>query len=112
MKRMMKKLRSRAGESIGETLVALLISSLALVMLAGAIGAAARMVTRSKTAMEAYYATDKGMVERAASAGAGTGSVALSGTDGTETITGSYSVNYYQNSLGSTAVFSYAPSGD
>ena len=112
MKRMMKKLRSRAGESIGETLVALLISSLALVMLAGAIGSAARMVTRSMTAMEAYYATDKSMAERAGSSRAGTGSVTMSTAAGIDRISGSYAVNYYQNELGSTAVFSYAPSGD
>lgn len=54
-KRVIQKLRSRAGESIGETLVALLISSLALVMLAGAISAAGNMVTRSRTAMEQYH---------------------------------------------------------
>ena len=44
------RLRSRAGESIAEVLVSLLISSLALVMLAGMISAAARMVTRSREA--------------------------------------------------------------
>ena len=42
-----KKLKSAAGETIGETLVALLISSLALMMLAGAVSAATRMITRS-----------------------------------------------------------------
>lgn len=50
------KLKSRAGESIGETLVALLISALALLMLAGAISAATRVVTQSRTAMTGYYA--------------------------------------------------------
>lgn len=49
------KLRSRAGESISETLVALLISALALVMLAGAIGASSRIVTRSRTQLKKYY---------------------------------------------------------
>ena len=54
-KRIQSKLRSRVGESIGETLIALLISALALMMLAGAISSAARIVTRSKTAMDEYY---------------------------------------------------------
>ena len=49
-----KKLRSRAGETIGETLVALLISSLALLMLAGAVSAASRAVQQSKTKIEEY----------------------------------------------------------
>lgn len=55
MKRIIKKMRGKVGESIGETLVALLISSLALLMLAGAISASTRVITASKAAMQAYY---------------------------------------------------------
>lgn len=58
-----KKLRSRAGESIGETLIALLISALALLMLAGAVSSASRIVTRNKTAMEYYYGTKQAEVK-------------------------------------------------
>lgn len=47
-KRLLAKLRGRAGESIAETLIALLISALALVMLAGAISSAANIVRTSK----------------------------------------------------------------
>lgn len=54
-RRIQSKIRSRAGESIGETLIALLISALALMMLAGAISSAARIVMRNKSAMEEYY---------------------------------------------------------
>lgn len=50
------KLRSCAGESIAETLIATFIAALALVMLAGAIGSAARIINDSNTAMNAYYA--------------------------------------------------------
>ncbi len=49
------KLKSEKGETIGETLVSLLIASLALVMLAGAIASASRVITKSKKAMETYY---------------------------------------------------------
>lgn len=49
------KLKSQAGETIGETLVALLISALALTMLAGAISTAANLITKSETVMETYY---------------------------------------------------------
>ena len=59
---MLKKLRSTAGESIGETLVALLISALALVMLAGAVSSASNIITRSNDAMNDYY-RDIGMGE-------------------------------------------------
>lgn len=56
-KRIIRKCRSQAGETIGETLVALLISALALIMLAGAIGSAADIVTRNKAAMDTYFET-------------------------------------------------------
>ena len=116
MKRMIGKLRSRAGETISETLVALLISSLALVMLAGAIGAAGRMITSSKAAMMAYYSSDRDMAEHAGGAAAGGGNVALSLTggagDGAGSVSGSYDVKYYQNKVGGTEVFSYVSVGD
>ena len=44
----MKKLRSRRGESIAETLVAVLISAMAIMILAGAIITAARINTSLK----------------------------------------------------------------
>lgn len=52
---MNNKLRSNAGESISETLVALLISALAIVMLAGAIAASSRIVTSSRNKLNTYY---------------------------------------------------------
>ena len=62
-KRINMKLRSRSGETIAETLVALLISALALVMLAGAISSAARVVTQSETAMQTYYQSNNALAE-------------------------------------------------
>ena len=59
-----RKLRNNAGESIGETLIALLISALALVMLAGAISSTARMITKSDKQMGKYYAGDKKLVQQ------------------------------------------------
>ncbi len=55
MKKIRAKLASNAGESIGETLVALLIGSLALVMLAGAVSSGTRVILRSKEKIEEYY---------------------------------------------------------
>ena len=57
MKSIKTKLRNNSGESIGETLVALLISALALLMLAGAISSASKIVTQNKTSMNTYYST-------------------------------------------------------
>lgn len=55
MKKALAKLRGNAGESIGETLIALLISALALMMLAGAVSSAANIVSRNRAAITAYY---------------------------------------------------------
>lgn len=52
---MMKKLRSTSGESIAETLVAVLIAALALLMLAGTVNSSSRIITKSQTNMEKYY---------------------------------------------------------
>jgi len=52
-------LHDQLGESIGETLIALLISSLALLMLAGAISTAGRIITRNKNSMNSYYETEQ-----------------------------------------------------
>ena len=51
----LKKLKSNHGESIAEVLVALLISSLALVMLASMISTTASLTLRSKDRMTDYY---------------------------------------------------------
>lgn len=59
-----RKLKSCAGESIGETLIALLISSLALVMLAGAISTATRVIQTSKNKMDNYYLQDGNVAKR------------------------------------------------
>lgn len=68
MRRISAKLRHRAGETIAETLLALLVSSLALLMLAGAISSATRVITTAKTTMANYYTGDSAIVTRASSA--------------------------------------------
>lgn len=55
MKRIIKKLNSQAGESIAETLLAVLVAALALTMLAGMITAAVNMVKKSEDKMGDYY---------------------------------------------------------
>lgn len=51
-----RKIRNTHGESIAEVLIALLISALALLMLATMISSTMKMVTKSKEKMESYYA--------------------------------------------------------
>ena len=51
----LQKLKSQKGETIAEVLIALLISSLALVMLASMISSTERIVTSSTKKMAEYY---------------------------------------------------------
>lgn len=102
--RIRAKLRSKSGESIGETLVALLISALALVMLAGAISSAARMITLSKDKLSKYYKADKQVVEHIAPAEGDddklitTGSIQVNVQDQTGNIIQTHSgLTYYSN---------------
>ena len=64
IKKIQKKLKSKSGESLGETLVALLIAALALTMLAGAIAASARVITRSREKVKDYYEANDAVVQR------------------------------------------------
>ncbi len=59
---MNSKLKNTKGESIGETLVSLLIASLALVMLAGSISATSGMITRTRAALGRYYKANEVVV--------------------------------------------------
>ena len=105
-----KKLKSAVGETIGETLVALLISSLALMMLAGAVSAATRMITRSQTTMDAYYRANNALDARTGAPG---GSLSIALTDGATSVSlapgQASTVSYYRNDqLGNIPVIAYA----
>ena len=99
------KLRSQAGESIAETLFALLIAALALVMLAGAITTSARIITQSRNKLDAYYSaneSDSGVVKMS---GSGTrNTVQIRASD----LSQDAGIMYYQNTaFGQTPVTAY-----
>lgn len=97
---LLKKLKNSNGESISETLVALLISSLALVMLAGAMTAALRVVTTGREKIDAYY-------ESSESTTSGSGSVTLKDESRVildQTLNVTYQIN---DEFDSTPVISY-----
>lgn len=55
-----RKISNQRGETIAETLVALLISAVALVMLASMISSSSSMITRARNRLSVYYEkTDK-----------------------------------------------------
>lgn len=58
-----EKLHHNSGESIGETLIALLVGSLALMMLAGTISTSTRLITSSKTSLRDHYTANNLVAE-------------------------------------------------
>ena len=67
MKKLKKKLKSLSGETLTETLAALLIAALALTMLAGAISASSNVINKSRDRLEKYYEANEepsGVVQR------------------------------------------------
>ena len=55
MRKINDLIRNEKGESIAETLIATLIASFALILLAGMMTASVRVVTESKQTMSKYY---------------------------------------------------------
>ena len=96
-KKIKARLRSQAGETLAETLLALLVASLALVMLAGALSAAGSMIATSKRGMENYLAADAALAAH------------TNGTASTVTVGGAdYSVTLYQNTVAED-IYAYGP---
>ena len=67
MRKIRSRLQNNLGESISETLVALLISALALTLLASMISSTLRMVTQSRTKIAEYYTANNAIAAASAS---------------------------------------------
>lgn len=110
-KKTLAKLRSQSGESIAETLIALLISSLALVMLAGAVGSASRVITTSNAKMAEYYSMDNKLAEQKAEKADGSVTVSIEGNYSIKQQTDSVSYRFFLNdAFGNTPVIAYGKS--
>ncbi len=113
--RIKRKLNSRAGESISETLVSLLIASLALVMLAGTLTASSGIITKGRAKLEKYYDAneeDSGVVKMKNGDDSTSNTIAITITEPgtTNTISQSCNVNYYKNdTFSSKIVIAYKP---
>ncbi len=90
------KLRGRAGESIAETLVALLIGCVALVMLAGMISTSAHLITKSKTLMNEYYLNNDTLEKKSGST-SGELTITIKKTSAGTLPDKKYTANYYTN---------------
>lgn len=103
-----KKLKSKSGESITEVLVALLVSSLGLMILAGMISSSFRLISGSRNAVERYVDAQNELVERDDGGAEGTLRVSSDDfnrlTDDDET---DINVYYYKNDVAGRPVISY-----
>ncbi len=111
-KKVLKKLKSRGGETLAEVLIALLISALALTMLAGMVSVSGNLVLNSMDRMEEYVAAENDIVSYTASDSA-VGSITLNMTGSgdlkiTEKCDVSLPVSFYKSRvIGKVAVVSY-----
>ena len=113
-----KKLSRRAGETLTETLVALLIAAIAITMLASMIMTSTEMIQRSKKAFDAYYAQNNVLSEHPSDRGTGATAKLVSGAGDTartiqlENGSDEVAVKIYENSEApsKTPVVSYVKS--
>ena len=81
------RMRGVSGETIVETLVSILIGSLALLMLAAAIGSSSRIITQSKKTMDEHYSSESALVDGTATpvSTTATATIVVQGSGGTAT---------------------------
>ena len=106
-----KRLRSRAGETITEVLVSVLIAALGKTLLAGMISAASKMITDSKKSTETYVNAENILATQPDSVG--TDAHVTVGTDSTVTLSkklsnaGSETVYVVTYTVDNSSVVSY-----
>lgn len=109
MKQVKRKLCSPAGETISEVLIALLISTLALMILAGMISATAGVVKTSSEKMETYY-SENAKLEEIGTDKTAKLTITVSGGSATTTIT-DIDIAWYSNDTLNTVVTAYRSVG-
>lgn len=105
--RILKKLGSEQGETLAEALVAILISSLAMLMLSTAISGSFGIVKNSIEVMETYY---NGLVNLASHADAdspGTVTIRVGGAAGSSV---EVDAEFFEDAVGAKPVIAYEKS--
>ena len=107
MKNVLKrKLRSRVGESIAESLVSILIVALASILFAGMVMASRNIIDRSSNWMQDYYKAVSAINEQKSGDGVeldGNAKVKVGGTETEEPVT------TYSYTAGGVKIVSYVP---
>ena len=107
------KLKSKAGESITEVLVSLLISSLGMLILANMIAISAKLISDSRTKYENYLNSENKLVEQPIVSPGHGGDVTIVVKNSSNQLISSdfhdnpISVEYYSSEFGGKAVISY-----
>ena len=95
-RRLAKKLRSQAGETLGETLISLLIGALALLMLAGTISSSSKIITMGRKKLDSYYYSNETTVVKMEEGGQ-KADITISCPSDNAVKVQTYSVQYYIN---------------
>ena len=102
------RLGSRSGESIAETLIALLVSSIGLLMLTGMLNGSTMMIVRSRKTVGSYY-TGNNQLEMKGGDPSGTVNMVFKDEEG-KIREEAFPVVYYVNrTVGKRPVISYRP---
>ena len=110
-KRVKQRLCSQNGETIAEVLIALLISALALTMLAQMIGSSTGIILRSEKSMEEYYTAVNPLSERDKATKTGKVSFSCENMKPFETLTVNYNVSEKMRGNSEVITFYYDKSG-
>lgn len=97
IEKLKKKLGNQVGESLAETLIAVLVIAFATMLLAGMISATSSIVMQSESAMEAFYAASEGLETLENTEGAKSTSMTMKAPDGLNISEITISVVYAEN---------------
>ena len=106
---MLCKLEGGRGETLVETLVSLLITSLALMMLAGVMAATVRVTETGEKLNDEINTYNRRLEERPAEPTPVTGTVTIKDASGEKLIDDDTTVTFYIANYGGEDVISYAP---
>ncbi len=115
MNDIIRKIRSAKGESLAETLVALLIALLGLTILAGMIQSSSKLILSSNKVIQEYAEAGNMLAQKAGSGDTGSVSIIVKGQPGQALIltpdpgdtNTNISVSYYEEKMGNCDIISF-----
>ncbi len=110
MNKVIRMTKNNKGESLAETLVALLIAALGILLLAGMVNASSNLVRSSRQKILEYVGLENQLVDQTATGI--DGKIVLTGSDGIVTLTKdetktSLPIKYYEVNYGNVKIVSF-----